>query len=243
MLSTGEIAGIHTFRDAAELLTVPELCERAENALLARPWFAVLYERRRDLAALSGVSTGTRLGAAVRDFEAHYGLVPSFFPAELVADARPLELAAWLLARDHDLYHVLCEYETSDHDEIALQSFLCAQSPCVFGGFVSLLSKTADLQAERYKHLRDLLDAEPDLDAAARGRRARPLLALDFTTLADRSLPELRRLLAIEPPRRAYAADLRNTCSGRRVGPYFGARDAQQLGIKRSRPHIRVRSG
>ncbi|HKP63589.1 MAG TPA: Coq4 family protein [Polyangiales bacterium] len=232
------------FRDAAQLIEDPQLVARAERDLLARPWFATLYARRGDAAALSGIPAGTRLGAELRNFRSHYGLVPNFFPAELAAAATPLELAAWLLARDHDLYHVLCEYETSDHDEIALQSFLCAQAPCVFGCFIAILLRMNDLQAARYKHLRDLLDAEPDPSAAERGRRARSLIVEDLGRLADRSLTQLRRQLGIEPARRDSARELRNTCSGRRVAPYFGVRsDEPRIGIKRSRPHIRMRCG
>lgn len=232
------------FRDAARLATDPQLTARTERELLARPWFAALYARRGDAAALSGIDPATRLGAEVRNFRSHYGLVPSFFPADLAASATPLELAAWLFARDHDLYHVLCEYETSDHDEVALQSFLCAQAPCVFGCFIAILLRMSDLQAARYKHLRDLLDAEPDPSAADRGRRARSLIAEDLGPLADRSLPDLRRQLGIEPARRDSSRELRNTCSGRRIGPYFAARNPEQrFAIKRSRPHIRVRCG
>ncbi|HKU42464.1 MAG TPA: Coq4 family protein [Polyangiales bacterium] len=243
-LSEGELAGTRAFRDAAQLVRDPHLVARVEHALLERPWFAALYARRRDPAALGGIGANTRLGAAVRDFRSHYELVPSFFPASLAAEATPLELAAWLLARDHDLYHVLCEYETSDHDEIALQSFLCAQAPCVFGCFVALLLQTSDLDAARYKHLRDLLDAEPDPAAAARGKRARPLIAENLLHVAERPLAELRRQLGIAPARRGAPDELRNSCNGKAAGPYFEAGSQEpRVGIKRSRPHIRVRCG
>jgi ubiquinone biosynthesis protein COQ4 len=120
------------------------------------------------------------------------------------------------------VYHVLCEYETSDHDEVALQSFLCGQAPAVFGCFVTLLMRASNLDQTRYKHLRDVLDAPLDRQAFVRGRHAVAFVICDFAALAARSLPEVRRMLEIGPraPRRD-SHELQNSCGGKRTRPYF----------------------
>jgi hypothetical protein len=201
----------------------PRLALQMQRALLEDVAFRARYARRRRAPGREPASAppGT-LAAAVSGFRSFYALGEGFFPHEPAQDAGPLAFAARVLARDHDAYHVLCEYETSDHDEIALQSLLCAQSPGVFAAFVAMVLRCPDLIARRYKHLRDLLDAELDLDAVRRGQRARPLLGCDCEALALQPLATVRRSLQLGPrEERRAAGELRNSCGGKRVEPFF----------------------
>jgi hypothetical protein len=233
LLREHELAPIGRMREIASLLEDARARRRSERALLAEPEFAALYRERAHLPAIipePGERCDT-LAAMMRDFRAWYGLVPEFLPGPELASSGPLEFAAALLTRDHDLYHVLCEYETSDRDEVALQSFLCGQAPCVFASFIVSVLHTRDLGAQRFKHLRDVLEAELDREAFARGRRAHTLVTRDFAALAHTPVPALRRMLAIEPcPLRSSAEALANTCGGRLAPPYFSPPSAAGIG-------------
>lgn len=220
-LRRGDLTGIQTMREVARVLDAPGLRSALERAVLAHPALARRYEgRARD--AQTPASPPGSLGAVHAAFRTWYGLGPNFFPRELERSASPLEFAACLLARDHDAYHVLCDYETSDADEVSLASFVCAQTPGVFACFVRLLERCPELADARFKHLRDLLDAAPDRDAMGRGRAARTLVTVDLPAACGEPLGALRRALAILPRRGASsAARLHNTCGGRRVPPFF----------------------
>jgi ubiquinone biosynthesis protein COQ4 len=227
-LRAGTLDGLQTVQDVSSLLAADAaLGTRVERTLMDQPEFAELYRQRARAtsthADCANWPAGS-LGAVLCDFRAWYGLVPDFFPVSFAAQASPLEFAASLLARDHDAYHVLCEYETSDADEVALQSFLCGQAPVVFACFVTTITRCPELGATGFKHLRDLLDSELDREAFSRGREAHPLITLDLSGRCGESLASLRRSLAIEP-RRAQPAGpaLRNTCGGKRVAAYFRA--------------------
>lgn len=218
-----ELACRGKLRDLSTLLDEPGARVRCERALLSVPAFAALYRRRAALDA-NAFDAGPRasLAGTLRDFRAWYGLAPAFLPGPELAVHAPIELAVALLTRDHDAYHVLCEYETSDDDEVALQSFLCGQAPCVFAAFVASMLHAQDLEAQRFKHLRDLLDSELDMEAFMRGRRARTLVTCDLAALARRPVRQLRRALAIEPRApRIRAETLQNTCGGRCAPAYF----------------------
>lgn len=222
-LQLGDLTHVRTLRDAAALLDDRTLRERTERALLALPEFARRYAARCHAHLEPCAEPAGSLAAAVRGFRAFYQLGPDFFPAGQLAEAGPLAYAAFSLARDHDAYHVLCAYETSDHDEIALQSLLCAQAPCVFAAFVVAVQRSAEVVGLRYKHLRDLLQGELDLEAVQRGLRARPLLLCDCVARGHERLERLRSALEL-PPRTALPtrAELANTCGGKRHEPFFG---------------------
>jgi hypothetical protein len=219
-----EIARGGKMRELAALRSDGAARLRCERALMSAPPFAALYRRRAQLEPIEADDDEPRasLAATLRDFRAWYGLQPEFLPGSALAAHAPIELAVALLTRDHDVYHVLCEYETSDADEVALQSFLCGQAPCVFAGFIAGVLHAHDLEAQRFKHLRDVLESELDMEAFMRGRRARTLVTCDLAALAHRPVAQLRRALAIEPRApRTRAETLENTCGGRRARPYF----------------------
>lgn len=221
VLRQGTLHRMETVRDVARVLDTPGLRSALEGELMAQPAFAARYANRARSNRETSCPPGS-LGAVQEDFRAWYGLGPNFFPATLEADASPLEFAACLLARDHDAYHVLCAYETSDADEVALASFLCAQTPGIYACFVGLLESSQELADTRFKHLRDLLDSALDHEAMHRGRAAAVLVTVDLLASRVAQLSELRHALAI-PPRSSPpgVGALRNTCGGRRVSPYF----------------------
>lgn len=224
----GELSQVRRLRDAARLLDAPQLVARTQRALLEDETFRTRHARRAQATSAPGSGPPGSLAAAVSGFRAFYALGEGFFPSEPALDTGPLAFAARELARDHDAYHVLCEYETSDHDEVALQSLLCAQAPCVFGAFVAMVQCCPDLPARRYKHLRDLLDAELDREAVLRGQGARPLLGCDCQAQALQPLAALRSILLLGPrAARRAASELDNSCGGRRVQPFF-----QTAGVK-----------
>jgi hypothetical protein len=101
----------------------------------------------------------------------------------------------------------------------------------VFAGFIAGVLRAHELHAQRFKHLRDVLESELDLAAFLRGRRARTLVTCDLAALAHRSVAQLRRALAIEPRApRTCAETLDNTCGGRRAPPDFSQLSAAGLG-------------
>jgi ubiquinone biosynthesis protein COQ4 len=196
---------------------------RAERALAELPSIAGAGRPTGELA--TGHNLPGTLAAELRAFRGHYGLAPNFFPLDTAAAMNPFERVRWILARDHDAYHVLCEYETSDHDEVALQSFLCGQAPCVLAVFFARVVRSTELGRARFKHLRDILDCPLDREALERGRDAGLLVAVDLPEHGRRSVSQLRAALEIAPRRlQPAAAELRNTCGGLRVGPYFTGR-------------------
>jgi ubiquinone biosynthesis protein COQ4 len=223
-LQRGDVDSVTSIREVARVLQQPGLMQSVEHALLALPSFCAQYERVRcgdESSEASECESQHSLSAVLGEFRRHYALGPNFFPFS-GSCARPLDYAAWLFARDHDAYHVLGEYETSDHDEVALQSFVCGQAPCVFAYFVSRVDSAAGLERACFKHLRDLLDAQIDQVAWDRGRRARPLLSLDVAEQSSSDVGALRKRFAIEPrSARPTRADLRNTCGGKDAQPFF----------------------
>ncbi len=224
-LRSGDVDEVTSLREVAGVLHQPGLARQVENALLGVPAFCAQYERARragEVCASSACESEHSLGTVLRAFHRHYAIVPNFFPFSFSSGARPLEYAAWLLARDHDAYHVLCEYETSDRDEVALQSFVCGQAPCVFGYFIAMVEHAPELTRASFKHLRDLLDCEIDREALLRGRRARSLLSVDFVAQSGAEIDGLRSALAIDPRgARPSRESLRNTCGGTHAEPFF----------------------
>jgi ubiquinone biosynthesis protein COQ4 len=224
-LRSGDVDEVTTLREVAKVLRQPGLATNVESALIGVPAFCAQYERARrtgEARASSPSESDHSLAAVLRAFQRHYSLGPNFFPFSFSTACRPLEYAAWLLARDHDAYHVLCEYETSDRDEVALQSFVCGQAPCVFGYFIAMVEHAPELTRASFKHLRDLLDCEIDREALLRGRRARSLLALDSVAQAGVEIDALRSALAIGPRgARPSSEELRNTCGGRDARAFF----------------------
>lgn len=218
-----EVPALVTIGDAADLLSRPGVVARHNQALLGLPGFRPRYEARGPLtpAPPAGAPAGT-LARVLADFMAWYELQVGFFPSDAGALAAmdPTEFAAHMLAVYHDVLHVIAGHNTSDLDEVSLQSLLFGQAPIAFASFIARVRAAPDLAtALRYKHLRDLLACPLDREAAARGRAARPLLDLAFESLWYEPLVGLRRRLGLGPRTPAAGAE-RNTC-GRPSGAHF----------------------
>lgn len=181
-----------------------------DRELLADPGFARLYHRRDrlrlDLAALTDSAPGSLAHEYLR-FMAHYRLEPRFFPARTdFAAMRPCEYAATRLADIHDFIHVIGEYETSDADEVAIQSFVAGQAPLASALFLRNAFEAPDIAAPGYVHLRQLRGRALSLGDFARGREAAPLLALDVEAELATPIAALRERLRLAP--RVGAADI-----------------------------------
>lgn len=207
---------------------IDELCspahlEAADRALLADPGFSAIYRAGGpglDEAALAGCPPGT-LGGEYLRFLAHYRLPRRFFPTGAEARARPSEFAALRLAEIHDFVHVLGEYETSDGDEVAIQSFVAGQAPVALALFLRDALGSPAAGGEAYVHLRQLPPRALSPEDVARGQAARPVLGVAFERELTTPVTTLRERLAVRPRVSAVDPSHGNSCSGAAVGPYF----------------------
>jgi len=214
-----------TLGSLIERLVTPALLDASDRALLADPGFSRDYHgrprprpREDELAACPPGS----LGHEYLRFLAHYRLPMRFFPNALEpTKRRPTEHAAMRLVELHDLIHVLGRYETSDGDEVAIQSFVAGQAPVVLALFLrdALGSPTIDEPA--YVHLRQLPARPLSRDDVARGRAARSLLAAALERELPTPLEPLRTRLGLRTRVRVPDPGHTNSCGGAPVGPYF----------------------
>ncbi len=147
--------------------------------------------RHVDLDALAELPDGT-LGREYVRFLRDRGLSPDIFQApENVADPR----ASYVMKRirqTHDLWHLLTGHATNPAGEIALQAFTYGQLGAPSSLMIALFGTMRHLSGRRTLP-RDVL-------AAYRaGRRAAPLAAFVWEDHWATPLPELRRLLGVEP--------------------------------------------
>lgn len=221
-----------TFDELMGTLERPGLLEVADRALMADPAFAVGYHARRrlrpslDPEALLESTPGS-LGRCYADFLAHYQLPLRFFPLELSAwGDRPCAWAALRLGEIHDFLHVLGEYEISDTDEVAVQSFVAGQTPTVLALFLSASLLAQESGGPVYVHLRQLPQQALSTVDLERGRGAASVLGMDFEAQLDTPVAVLRHRLKIRPRRaRPQDQELINSCrttgAAVDVGPYW----------------------
>lgn len=214
-------ARLARFATMIDTLCSPADLAATDQALLADPGFSSLYRTGRpglDEATLAECPPGT-LGGEYLRFLAHYRLPRRFFTAS--TGARPCEFAASRLAEIHDFVHVLGEYETSDDDEVAIQSFFAGQAPVVLALFLRDALGAPTAGGDAYVHLRQLPARALSPIDVARGRAARPLLGFAFELELRTPVSALRERLALRPRSSALASSHGNSCSGAAVGPYF----------------------
>lgn len=232
-----DIERYRTLGELVEALARPRHRADADQRLLADAGFAARYAARAhgapDASAAARCAPGT-LGAEYLGFLAHYELPPRFFPVG-ARDHRPghrpgpCEYAAGRLAEMHDLFHVIGEYETSDMDEVAIQSFMAGQAPVALALFLRAAWTHPDAATPPYRHLRMLVDGPISWPDVARGRRAALLLGLDAAAELNTPVTELRARLGVAPRApRTERETLRNTCGGVDVGPYFAPQARSQ---------------
>ncbi|MDC0711189.1 Coq4 family protein [Stigmatella sp. ncwal1] len=200
----------------------------SDAALREVPGFSRLHAERWDPPlpepeALAALPEGS-LGHAYARYMAHYHLSPGFFPIQsrLGADATPTQYAVHRLNKSHDFLHVLGAYETSDADEVAVQSFVLGLAPVALALFLSEAASHPDISQGRYKHLRDIYTGQIQAVDFERGVAASALLGARFEALLEVPLEALRQQFGI--PARAPEFLGRggvNSCGGFTSLPFF----------------------
>jgi len=217
-----------TLGEVIPVLTPAEHQAASDAALLAVPGFRQLYAERWDpplpaLEPLAALPVGS-FGHAYARYMKHYRLSPDFFPipTRLGAEVTPTGYAVHRLNKSHDFFHVLGAYETSDADEVAVQSFVFGVAPVALAHFLAAAAVHPDIQSARYKHLRDIYSGPIQAEDFERGAAAASLLGTRLETLWEEPLEELRRRLGItarEPARLGPVGE--NSCGGFTVIPFF----------------------
>ncbi|WNG41717.1 hypothetical protein F0U61_54600 [Archangium violaceum] len=217
-----------TLGDVISPLSTPELRAASDAALLAVPGFRQLHAERWD-PSLPEPTTLAKLpegsfGHCYARYMEHYRLFPDFFPiqAKLGADATPTQYAVHRLNKCHDFLHVLGAYETSDADEVAVESFIFGMAPVALACFLAEAAVHPDIQRERYKHLRDIYSGHIQAEDFERGVAAEAVLGERFETLWEVPLVSLRRRLGISARAPAHLGQVGvNSCSGHTSLPFF----------------------
>lgn len=217
-----------TLGEVISPLSTPELRAASDAALLAIPGFRQLHAERWDPPlpepeALAKLPTDT-LGYCYARYMEHFRLSPDFFPiqAKLGADATPTQYAVHRLNKCHDFLHVLGAYETSDADEVAVQSFVFGVAPVALASFLAEAAVHPDIQRERYKHLRDIYSGPIQAEDFERGASAASLLGERFETLWEVPLASLRRRLGIAARAPEHLGQVGvNSCGGYTALPFF----------------------
>lgn len=212
--------------EVTERLLDPAARAEASALLLLDPQFTRLYHERHapnvDEASLRAFPNGS-LGHQLLAFRSHYQLTENFFPIGVTLDAKttPLDYAVYLLNSLHDLIHVVCQYDISDADEVAIESFLLAQLPIPLALFVQYCLAHPEIHIARYKHLRDMGAAYiswPDYD---RGGRAETLAFANLDRRLGESVTSLRRELNVA--KREHQVAFINTCGLPDTGSFWRA--------------------
>jgi ubiquinone biosynthesis protein Coq4 len=210
------------------VLSTAGLQATSDAILLAVPGFRRLHTERWDpglpeLEALATMPVGS-FGHAYARYMEHYRLSPDFFPiqARLGADTTPTQYAAHRLNTCHDFIHVLGAYETSDEDEVAIQSFVFGMAPVALAVFLSEAAVHPDIRQARYKHLRDIYSGQIQTEDFERGAAASSLLGERFEALLGEPLEQLRQRfgIAARTPARLGRGGV-NSCGGFTTVPFF----------------------
>ncbi|WP_426732662.1 Coq4 family protein [Myxococcus faecalis] len=223
-----------TLGEVIPVLTEPALLAASDALLLSVPGFRELHAELWDpalpeLEALATLPEGS-FGRCYAAYMAHYRLAPDFFPiqAELDPEATPTRYAVHRLNKCHDFFHVLGAYETSDADEVAVQSFVFGLAPSALALFLAAASVHPDILRDKYKHLRDIYEGRIQAHDFVRGVAATALLGARLESLMEEPLDGLRQRLGL-----GARTDFRpghpgeNTCSGRSVPAFFTHAAAQ----------------
>lgn len=213
----GLVAGVRLFLDPNRLPDVfvieRALITKAAQArtgarLRANPaTAAALVAQKRllplDLERLAAYAEGT-VGRAAADFFEKRGLDPKAIPrlesaTEAERDPAQDEATDYVRAHlyeTHDLWHVLTGLDTDVAGELALQAFYSAQVDAMLPRILIVLGL---INSRLGMGGGD--DWRPRLDGVARGwllgRNAKPLFGIDWDSIWDRPLAEVRRELGI----------------------------------------------
>jgi ubiquinone biosynthesis protein COQ4 len=217
-----------TLGEVVPVFSTAALQAASDAALLAVPGFRQLHAERWNpplpaLEALAAMPEGS-FGHCYAGFMRHYRLTPGFFPiqARLGADATPTQYAVHRLNACHDFLHVLGAYETSDADEVCIQSFVFGVAPVALATFLAEAAEHPDIHREGYKHLRDIYSGTIQVEDFERGAAASALLGERFESLLDMPLESVRQRLGIaaRAPARMGRGGV-NSCGGYTAIPFF----------------------
>lgn len=230
LIARGLVARQSTLGECIPLLSQEGLLAASDAALLSVPGFRRLHAERWDPAlpepeALASLPEGS-FGSCYARYMAHYRLSPDFFPiqARLGADATPTQYAVHRLNKCHDFLHVLGAYETSDADEVAVQSFVFGIAPVALALFLAEAAVHPDIAQARYKHLRDIYSGHIQREDFERGAAAASLLGERFESLLEMPLDALRRRLGVSPRAPSLLGRRgENSCGGFTSLPFFTA--------------------
>lgn len=166
--------------------------ERADHAATA------LNQRHRiDLKALLGSTEPLpqgSLGSEFREFVRSRGIDPADIPTMPVSSREDYVLAH--LYETHDLWHVLCGFDTDTSGELGLQAFYIAQMPTTLSLVLiaaGLLNTAFFAIGERERRLSEILRGWQ------MGRRARILFGVDWSRYWAQPLEKVRREFFIQP--------------------------------------------
>ena len=148
----------------------------------------------------------------------HNGFDLNFFPSNITDDSK-VSYVANLINLYHDFVHAICEYESSDEDEMRLESFLLGNNPYGFAYFFDNCFRSPEINSKKYKHLRDVWEAEVFVDDFKRGQIAKHIFSYKLEELEHIDIYEVRRMLNVNPRTsfRAYS----NSCGLRTVSDFF----------------------
>ncbi|MFY0522712.1 Coq4 family protein [Archangium gephyra] len=217
-----------TLGEAIPLLRTTGLQAASDAALLSVPGFRRLHAERWDPPlpepeTLAALPVGS-FGHAYAGYMEHYRLSADFFPIQsrLGADVTPTQYAVHRLNKSHDFLHVLGAYETSDADEIAIQSFVFGMAPVALATFLAEAAVHPDIRHDRYKHLRDIYSGHIQAEDFERGAAATALLGERLETLWEVPLEELRQRLGIAARAPGHLGrGGENSCGGFTALPFF----------------------
>ncbi|HYO70032.1 MAG TPA: Coq4 family protein [Archangium sp.] len=219
-----------TLGEVIPVLCTARLRAASDAALLAVPGFQRLHAESWDPPlpepeTLAALPVGS-FGNAYARYMEHYRLSPDFFPIQtrLGADATPTQYAVHRLNKSHDFLHVLGAYETSDADEVAVQSFVFGMAPVALASFLAEAALHPDIQHARYKHLRDIYAGHIQAEDFERGAATRALLGERLELLWEVPLEQLRQRLGIAaraPEHLGRGGE--NSCGGFTALPFFTA--------------------
>src|SRR4051812_9929340 len=202
----GAVKYVFLMGDAQDNLAEQARSRSSIRDPFASPALEALWQRRYappcyDLDALAALPAATLGGAYARHMRAN-GLRPDFY-----ADVEPRHRMHFLRLRmrqTHDIWHVLCGFDTGEFGEVGLQGFYFAQFT---NGQSALIGAGAMLKSVLRCRFADL---ERHVEAFCEGYRAgtaaRSLLAVEWESLWAERLCDLRLRYEIALPRGAAGA-------------------------------------
>lgn len=180
-------------RSPERMLARTKANESGRRLLATKP---DLGKRLADREALRALPAGT-LGRAYLELAEREGITPQgIVEASVVGGQRPDDLRDEMrfigdrMRDTHDLWHVVTGYGADLLGEAALLAFSYAQTKSPGVGFIVLLALAKS----------DAVTRPVVLEGYRRGRRADWLPAVEWESLLDRPLGEVRALLRVDDP-------------------------------------------